>query len=66
MVCARRSGLFLSILKAMDNLGLDIQQAVINDFIGFALDVIITEVAFLLCHYPVSFIVSTISLGCDW
>ncbi|KAL4568107.1 hypothetical protein LXL04_023708 [Taraxacum kok-saghyz] len=39
MLCGRRSGLLLSTLRALDNLGLDIQQAVISCFNGFALDV---------------------------
>ncbi|KAL8229061.1 hypothetical protein R6Q57_013961 [Mikania cordata] len=39
MVCGRRPGLLLSTLRALDNLGLDIQQAVISCFNGFALDV---------------------------
>nr|QDF82357.1 transcription factor ICE1-like isoform X1 [Cymbidium goeringii] len=39
MFCARRPGLLLSSMRALDNLGLDIQQAVISCFNGFALDV---------------------------
>nr|AIT39765.1 inducer of CBF expression 1 protein [Ageratina adenophora] len=39
MLCGRRPGLLLSTLRALDNLGLDIQQAVISCFNGFALDV---------------------------
>nr|AEO50748.1 ICE1 [Chrysanthemum dichroum] len=39
MVCGRRPGLLLSTLRALENLGLDIQQAVISCFNGFALDV---------------------------
>ncbi|KAK2968805.1 hypothetical protein RJ640_028198 [Escallonia rubra] len=43
MFCARRPGLLLSTMRAMDNLGLDIQQAVISCFNGFALDVFRAE-----------------------
>ncbi|XP_071692892.1 transcription factor ICE1 [Rutidosis leptorrhynchoides] len=39
MLCGRRPGLLLSTLRALENLGLDIQQAVISCFNGFALDV---------------------------
>lgn len=44
MFCARRPGLLLSTLRALDNLGLDIQQAVISCFNGFALDIFQAEV----------------------
>ncbi|XP_040945039.1 transcription factor SCREAM2 isoform X2 [Gossypium hirsutum] len=44
MFCARRAGLLLSTMRALDNLGLDIQQAVISCFNGFALDVFRAEV----------------------
>ncbi|KAK7364749.1 hypothetical protein VNO80_13491 [Phaseolus coccineus] len=40
MSCARRPGLLLSTMRELDNLGLDVQQAVISCFNGFALDVI--------------------------
>lgn len=43
MFCARRPGLLLSTMKALDNLGLDVQQAVISCFNGFALDVFRAE-----------------------
>ncbi|XP_051147505.1 transcription factor SCREAM2-like [Andrographis paniculata] len=43
MFCGRKPGLLLSTLKAMDNLGLDVQQAVISCFNGFALDVFRAE-----------------------
>ncbi|KAE8715881.1 Transcription factor ICE1 [Hibiscus syriacus] len=43
MFCARRPGLLLSAMRALDNLGLDIQQAVISCFNGFALDVFQAE-----------------------
>ncbi|XP_054800869.1 transcription factor ICE1 [Prosopis cineraria] len=43
MFCARRPGLLLTTLKALDSLGLDIQQAVISCFNGFALDVFRAE-----------------------
>nr|WAK86050.1 transcription factor bHLH4 [Nothapodytes nimmoniana] len=39
MFCGRRPGLLLSTIRALDNLGLDIQQAVISCFNGFTLDV---------------------------
>nr|BAJ34291.1 unnamed protein product [Eutrema halophilum] len=39
MFCGRRPGLLLATMKALDNLGLDVQQAVISCFNGFALDV---------------------------
>lgn len=52
MFCARRPGLLLSTMRALDGLGLDIQQAVISCFNGFALDVFQAEVSFkfLLNH----------------
>ncbi|KAG6485800.1 transcription factor ICE1-like [Zingiber officinale] len=43
MFCARRSGLLLSAMRALDGLGLDIQQAVISCFNGFSLDVFRAE-----------------------
>ncbi|XP_072963672.1 transcription factor ICE1-like [Typha angustifolia] len=43
MFCARRPGLLLSTMRALDGLGLDIQQAVISCFNGFALDVFRAE-----------------------
>ncbi|RWR86933.1 transcription factor ICE1 [Cinnamomum micranthum f. kanehirae] len=43
MFCARRPGLLLSAMRALDGLGLDIQQAVISCFNGFALDVFRAE-----------------------
>ncbi|KAL5717362.1 hypothetical protein ACHQM5_010377 [Ranunculus cassubicifolius] len=43
MFCARRPGLLLSAMKALDTIGLDIQQAVISCFNGFALDVFRAE-----------------------
>lgn len=44
MFCGSRPGILLSAMRAMDNLGLDIQQAVISCFNGFALDVFRAEV----------------------
>lgn len=44
MFCARRPGLLLSTMMALDNLGLDIQQAVISCFNGFAMDIFRAEV----------------------
>eukprot|EP00249_Psilotum_nudum_P019128 c27111_g1_i5 orf=607-2628(-) len=43
MFCARRPGLLLSTMGALDRLGLDVQQAVISCFNGFALDVFRAE-----------------------
>lgn len=43
MLCARRPGLLLSSMKAIEALGLDVQQAVISCFNGFALDVFKAE-----------------------
>ncbi|KAM7471568.1 hypothetical protein LguiA_009751 [Lonicera macranthoides] len=43
MFCGCRPGLLLSTMTALDNLGLDIQQAVISCFNGFALDIFHAE-----------------------
>ncbi|KAF3336588.1 transcription factor ICE1 [Carex littledalei] len=43
MFCARRPGLLHSTMRALDGLGLDVQQAVISCFNGFALDVFRAE-----------------------
>ncbi|XP_057791502.1 transcription factor ICE1-like [Salvia miltiorrhiza] len=43
MFCGRKPGILLSTLRALDNLGLDIQQAVISCFNGFALDIFRAE-----------------------
>nr|GMC90851.1 transcription factor ICE1-like [Ipomoea batatas] len=43
MFCSRKPGLLLSTMKALDNLGIDIQQAVISCFNGFALDIFRAE-----------------------
>lgn len=43
MFCARRPGLLLSTMRALDGLGLDVKQAVISCFNGFALDVFRAE-----------------------
>ncbi|XP_073525714.1 uncharacterized protein [Phyllobates terribilis] len=43
MFCSRRPGLLLSVMKALDNVGLDIQQAVISCFNGFAMDIFRAE-----------------------
>nr|AEL33687.1 ICE1 [Brassica napus] len=43
MFCGRRPGLLLATMTALDNLGLDVQQAVISCFNGFALDVFRAE-----------------------
>ncbi|CAO2172622.1 unnamed protein product [Urochloa humidicola] len=43
MFCARRPGILLSTMTALDGLGLDIEQAVISCFNGFAMDVFRAE-----------------------
>ncbi|KAL4295074.1 hypothetical protein HN51_045953 [Arachis hypogaea] len=43
MFCGRKAGLLLSTMRALDTLGLDIQQAVISCFNGFALDIFRAE-----------------------
>nr|XP_004235842.1 transcription factor ICE1 [Solanum lycopersicum] len=43
MICSRKPGVLLSTMKALDSLGLDIQQAVISCFNGFVLDVFRAE-----------------------
>lgn len=43
MFCTRKPGLLLSTMRALDNLGLDIQQAVISCFNGFAMDIFRAE-----------------------
>lgn len=48
MFCGRRPGLLLATMKALDNLGLDVQQAVISCFNGFALDVFRAEVIIII------------------
>lgn len=50
MFCARRPGLLLSTMRALDGLGLDVQQAVISCFNGFALDVFRAEVRTALSY----------------
>ncbi|GJN04756.1 hypothetical protein PR202_ga22328 [Eleusine coracana subsp. coracana] len=43
MFCARRPGLLLSAMRAIESLGLDVQQAVISCFNGFSLDIFKAE-----------------------
>ncbi|KAJ9140101.1 hypothetical protein P3X46_030784 [Hevea brasiliensis] len=43
MFCGRRPGLLLSTMRALDNLGIDIEQAVISCFNGFAMDIFQAE-----------------------
>ncbi|KAL8140920.1 hypothetical protein V2J09_006941 [Rumex salicifolius] len=43
MFCGRRPGLLLSVMRALDGVGLDIQQAVISCFNGFAMDIFRAE-----------------------
>ncbi|QCD84959.1 transcription factor MYC2 [Vigna unguiculata] len=40
MCCERKPGLLLSTMRALDNLGIDIHQAVITYFNGFAMDIL--------------------------
>lgn len=47
MFCARRPGILMSTLRALDSLGLGIEQAVISCFNGFAMDVFRAEVCIL-------------------
>lgn len=44
MLSRRRPGLLLKTMKALDNLGLDIQQAVISYLDAFAMDVFRAQV----------------------
>ncbi|PHU11722.1 Transcription factor SCREAM2 [Capsicum chinense] len=48
MFCSRRPGLLLSTMRALNNLGLDIQKVVISCFNGFALDIFRVEVLIFL------------------
>lgn len=48
MFCCKRPGLLLATMRALDGLGLDVQQAVISCFNGFALDVFRAEVRELI------------------
>jgi UTP:GlnB (protein PII) uridylyltransferase len=50
MICARRPGLLLNSMKAIEGMGLDIQQAVISCFNGFTLDVFKAEVMYKIAH----------------
>ncbi|KAL8154145.1 hypothetical protein V2J09_011905 [Rumex salicifolius] len=43
MFCGKKPGLLLSTMKALDNVGLDVQQAVINCFNGFTMDIFHAE-----------------------
>ncbi|EFJ15029.1 hypothetical protein SELMODRAFT_119431 [Selaginella moellendorffii] len=43
MFCGSRPGLLLSMMKALDGLGLDVQQAVISCFNGFVFDIFRAE-----------------------
>uniref|UniRef100_A0A7N0RB03 BHLH domain-containing protein n=1 Tax=Kalanchoe fedtschenkoi TaxID=63787 RepID=A0A7N0RB03_KALFE len=57
MICGRRPGLLQSTMRALEALGLDIQEAVISCFNGFAMDVFKAEVAFFSlvaqCYYTI-------------
>lgn len=50
MFCARRPGLLLNAMKAIEGLGLDVQQAVVSCFNGFTLDVFKAEVMYKIAH----------------
>ncbi|KAL0682173.1 hypothetical protein Bca4012_049020 [Brassica carinata] len=54
MFCGRRPGLLLATMKALDNLGLNVQQAVISCFNMFALNVFRAEVRILISSYTFS------------
>lgn len=43
MFCNRKPGILLSTMRALDNLGLDIQQAVVSCINGFAMDIFRAE-----------------------
>ncbi|XP_076943559.1 transcription factor ICE1-like isoform X1 [Bidens hawaiensis] len=43
MVCSRRPGLLMSTIKGLEDIGLDLQQAVVSCFDGFVLDVFRAE-----------------------
>ncbi|BBN07601.1 protein MpBHLH17 [Marchantia polymorpha subsp. ruderalis] len=43
MLCARKPGLLLSIMRALDGLGLEVEQGVVSCFNGFALDIFRAE-----------------------
>ncbi|XP_047311084.1 transcription factor SCREAM2-like [Impatiens glandulifera] len=43
MLCGRKPGILLSTMRALDNLGLDVQQAVVSCFNGFSMDVFRAE-----------------------
>lgn len=45
--CSMKPGLLFSTLRALEGLGLDVKQAVISCFNGFALDVLQAEVEVL-------------------
>lgn len=44
MFCARRPGILLATMTALESMGIDIEQAVISCFNGFAMDVFRAEV----------------------
>lgn len=52
MVCSTQPGLLLSTVKKLDELGLDIQQAVVSCFDGFSLDIFRAEQASELNSQP--------------
>ena len=44
MFCSKKVGMLLSTISALDGVGLDVKQAVISCFNGFALEVLQAEV----------------------
>lgn len=52
MCCERKPGLLLSTMRALDNLGIDIHQAVITYFNGFAMDILRAQVNLFLFFNP--------------
>jgi hypothetical protein len=51
MLCARRPGLLLATMRAIEGLGLDVQQAVASCFNGFSLDIFKAEVNVMSCYF---------------
>lgn len=51
MFCPRRPGLLLNAMKAIEGLGLDVQQAVASCFNGFTLDVFKAEVIYNCTYF---------------
>lgn len=65
MCCERKPGLLLSTMRALDNLGIDIHQAVITYCNGFAMDIFRAQVNLFLFfnpHYTIIIIVHCIHI----